>query len=69
MTDVFLPVNLTRAPLELGASPSPASITPALTSSSLNLPMSVSSSLLGITPASESLLALTRTMNRMGMSP
>ena len=38
---------------------------PALTSSSLNLPIAVSSSVLGITPASESLLAFTITMNRI----
>ena len=31
--------ELTRAPLELGCKPSPASITPALVSSSLNLPI------------------------------
>src|SRR5882724_8560044 len=36
---------------------------PALTSSSLNLPIAVSSSVLGMTPASESLLAFTITMN------
>src|SRR5882724_13113596 len=57
--------NLTRAPLEVGWSPSPASITPAFTSSSLNLPMSASIFSLGRTPASESLLAFTITMNRM----
>src|SRR6516162_5909404 len=38
---------------------------PALINSSLNLPMSASSCGLGITPASESLLALTRTMTFM----
>ena len=35
--------NLTRAPFELGCRPSPATITPAFTRSSLNLPMSASS--------------------------
>jgi len=60
---VFPPENLTRTPFELAWSPSPASITPAFVSSSLNLPISVSSSSLGITPASEFLLALTITMN------
>ena len=40
MTVRFAPENLTRAPFELGWRPSPASITPALTSSSLNLPIS-----------------------------
>src|SRR5438094_2591960 len=39
---------------------------PALASSSLNLPISASSCGLGSTPASESLLALTRTMTFMG---
>src|SRR5262245_39335586 len=44
---------------------------PAFTSSSLNLPMSVSICLfcsLGTKPASESLVALTRIMNRIDMS-
>src|SRR5262245_43803037 len=54
-----------RAPFDDGCSPSPASITPARMSSSLNLPISRRSSLLGITPASLSLLAFTRTMNRI----
>ncbi len=61
----FAPENLTRAPFELGWSPSPASITPAFTSSSLNFPISVRSFSLGMTPASESLSALTSTMNRI----
>ncbi len=56
------PANRTRLPFELGCSPSAASSTPAFTSSSLNLPMTASSCALGITPASESLLALTSTM-------
>src|SRR5690349_5251578 len=56
-----------RAPLAVGCRPSPASITPALHISSLNLPISVSSSMLGITPASESLLAFTITMNRIAV--
>src|SRR5262249_10459479 len=59
------PENRTRAPFELGCSPSPASITPAFTSSSLNFPICVRSSWLGRMPASESLLALTITMNRI----
>src|SRR6476620_914885 len=58
---------LIRAPFAVGCRPSPASITPALTSSSLNLPIAVSSSVLGITPASESLLAFTITMNRIAI--
>src|SRR6266700_3899447 len=43
-------------------------MTPALTSSSLNLPISASSASLGITPASEFLVALTNTMTRMSGS-
>src|SRR6185437_3269428 len=61
----FAPENFTRAPLELGCSPSAASSTPAFTSSSLYLPIAASSSWLGITPASLSALALTITMNRI----
>ena len=52
------PRNFTRAPLELGCRPSPASMMPALTSSSLYLPMAVSSFSLGMMPASESLAGL-----------
>src|SRR5260370_19732376 len=63
------PVKVMRLPLELGWRPSPASITPALTSSSLNLPMLARSLVLGRTPASESLLALTNTMQRIVVSP
>ena len=61
----FEPVNLIRAPLVLGCSPSPESMIPALTSSSLNLPMSSSSLRLGISPASEPFVALTMTMKRI----
>ena len=61
----FAPENLTRAPFELGWSPSPASIMPAFTSSSLNLPMSSRSFVSGRTPASDSFVALTITMNRI----
>ena len=43
-------------------------MTPALTSCSLNLPMSSRSFVSGITPASESFVALTITMNRIGFS-
>src|SRR5690348_16904437 len=57
-----------RAPLELGCRPSPACIMPALTSSSLNLPMAVSISVLGMIPASLSLFALTITMKRIAVS-
>ena len=38
---------------------------PAFTSSSLNLPIAVSNSVPGMTPASESLLAFTITLNRI----
>src|SRR5205807_4014187 len=44
-------------------------ITPALTSSSLNLVISVSIFSSGRTPASESLLAFTATRNRISVSP
>src|SRR5262249_24338588 len=69
MTVRLLPENRTRLPRELGWSPSPASITPAFTSSSLNFPISVSSCSLAITPASSSWFALIRTMTRIAMSP
>src|SRR5262245_28613915 len=62
------PANLTRAPFELDCSPSAARRTPALASSSLNLPISVRSFSLGITPASEVLLAFTITMNLIFVS-
>jgi hypothetical protein len=60
------PENWTRTPPELGCRPSPASITPALMSSSLNLPISSSISRVfsvGMKPFSESFVALTSTMN------
>src|SRR5439155_23118330 len=63
----LFPENLTRAPFELAWSPSPASITPALASSSLNFPIAVRAFSSGRTPASESLLAFTRIMNRMAL--
>src|SRR5437870_5497827 len=62
------PENAMRAPFELAWSPSPASNTPAFTMSSLNLPIAAISSLLGRTPASEFLLALTCIMNRIVIS-
>src|SRR5437764_5409336 len=61
--------NRTRFPLELGCSPSPASITPALASSSLYLPMSARICSLGIAPASLSSLAFTSTITRIVISP
>src|SRR3954467_9029306 len=65
LTLCALSVYLIRAPFEVGCRPSPASRTPALTNSSLNLPIAVSNSVLGITPASLSLLAFTITINRI----
>jgi hypothetical protein len=59
------PENRTRLPRVVGCRPSPASITPALTSCSLKLPMAASNSSLGITPASDSWLAFTMTITRM----
>src|SRR5688572_9160037 len=59
------PEKRTRAPFELGCNPSPASITPAFTSSSLNFPISARSFSSGRMPASEFLSALTMTMNRI----
>jgi hypothetical protein len=69
ITSRFEPTKRTRLAAELGLSPSPASITPAFTSSSLYLPMAVSRSALGIFPASEFLVALTITITRIGRSP
>src|SRR3982074_2079211 len=59
------PEYFIRAPFDVGCRPSPASMTPALTISSLNLPIAVSNSVPGITPASVSLFAFTITMNRI----
>src|SRR5262249_6809855 len=64
----FEPENRTLAPLELGWSPSPASITPAFTSSSLYFPISASISVLGSSPDSEALLARTIAINRIAAS-
>src|SRR3979411_2966768 len=61
------PEYLMRAPFDVGCRPSPASMTPAFTISSLNLPIAVSNSVLGITPASLFLSAFTITMNRIIM--
>jgi hypothetical protein len=57
----FGPLNRTRAPNELGFSPSPAFIIPAFTSASLYFPMSASNCSLGSVPASELGVALTKT--------
>src|SRR5215471_571005 len=65
----FSPEKVTRAPFELAWSPSAASSTPAFASSSLYFPIAARSFSSGRTPASESLLALTITMNRIVLSP
>src|SRR5207244_2537036 len=65
----FPPENFTRAPLELAWSPSPASSTPAFSNCWLNLPIAVRIFSSGRTPASESLLAFTRIMNRIVVTP
>ena len=65
----FAPEKRTRAPLELGCSPSPASSAPAFASSSLYLPIAARSSSFGITPASDSVVALTIIMKRTAASP
>src|SRR5204862_503909 len=67
---IFLPsAKRTRLAFELGWSPSPANNTPAFTNSSLYFPISVRSCSLGITPASLSLVALTKIMNRIVITP
>src|SRR6266700_4727605 len=63
------PENLMRVPFELGWRPARSSSTPAFINSSLYLPILESSSSLGMTPASESLLAFTIIMNFMVVSP
>src|SRR5829696_3697313 len=62
------PSKRTRAAFDVGWRPSPASITPALTSSSLKLPMSVSSFSSGISPRSLLSSPGTSTMTRIGFS-
>src|SRR5262249_47973210 len=47
------PEKRTRTPVELGFRPSPTSMIPALTSSSLNFPISIIFSRIGITPDSD----------------
>src|SRR5580698_3990056 len=65
----FVPEKWTRTPFELGCNPSPPVMTPAFTSSALYFIMSSRSWRLGISPASEAFVALTRTMTFMGKSP
>src|SRR6266853_4637982 len=61
----LLPEYLTRQPFELGFKPEPSSRTPAFCSSSWYFCISDMSFSGGITPASESFVALTIIMNRM----
>src|SRR5687767_13234654 len=68
MTVRSLPLKRTLAPLDVGCSPSPASMTPALTSSSLYFVIASRSSVPGISPASDSGLPGTRTMKRIATS-
>src|SRR5271169_5180322 len=68
MTVRPLPSKRTLAPLEVGCRPSPASITPDLTSSSLYSVIAPRASVLGISPASDSGLPGTRTMKRIYVS-
>ena len=68
MTVRSRPSKRTLAPLEVGCRPSPASITPALTSSSLYFVIASSSAVVGISPASDSRLPGTRTMKRIAAS-
>src|SRR5215207_3074697 len=63
------PSKATRLPFADGCKPSPARRMPALTSSSLYLPMASRSSVEGMTPASESFVALTKTITRIVLSP
>src|SRR5882724_550683 len=63
------PEDLMRVPLELGCRPARSSSTPAFMSSSLYLPIADRRASLGMTPASDSLLAFTIIMNFMVVSP
>src|SRR6516162_4389938 len=66
---VRLPAEkLMRVPFELGCRPSPASNTPAFVSFSLYFIIAAISSVLGATPASVFLSALSRIMNRIARS-
>src|SRR5262249_900838 len=68
LTVRLFPENLTRLPYLLGFSPSPASMMPALTSSSLKVPISLSIfSSPGVSSVSDSFVALTITITRIGL--
>src|SRR4051794_16461165 len=71
VTDRLVPLKWIRLPNLLGLSPSPASMIPALISSSLNLPIcsnisSAPSISKGFDASSDCLVALTSTMTRIG---
>src|SRR5207245_3789198 len=68
ITVAFPPENRTRAPFELACRPSAASITPALTNSSLYFPISSSSAWVCMMPASDSLFAFITIMTRIPSS-
>src|SRR5437870_2114812 len=68
ITVAFPPEKRTRAPFELACRPSAASITPALTNSSLYFPISSSSAWVGMMPASDSLFAFITIMTRIPSS-
>src|SRR4029450_5833163 len=63
------PLNFTRLPFELGWSPSPASMIPAFTSSSLYFIISLRSPSGGRAPASEALVVFTITITRIVVPP
>jgi hypothetical protein len=62
-------LNATRAPFELGCRPSPATITPAFTSSSLYFIMELIMASSGSSPASVLLSAFSKIMNFIGNLP
>ena len=68
MTVRSRPSKRTLAPLEVGCRPSPASMTPALRSSSLYFVIAPRSDVLDLSPASDSGLPGTRTMKRISVS-
>ncbi len=65
----FLPANRTRLPFDVGCNPSPASMMPALTNSSLKWPIAVRIVSSGIAPASDAHVALTITISCLVGAP
>src|SRR5690242_9188293 len=65
----FGPENLMRQPFALAWRPEASSSTPAFCSSSWYWAISANASSSGMTPASESFVAFTMIMNRMGLPP